>query len=75
MADIRIGQVGRIISGEDIGDFIKVIDDEQNTGGYLIFHSINEKFSGTVYDAWVENYSDLEIFLSEGGRVVEWLEE
>ncbi len=30
---IRIGQIGRIIAGDEVGKYIKVIDDEQNTSG------------------------------------------
>ncbi|ENY6473016.1 hypothetical protein [Vibrio parahaemolyticus] len=33
---IKIGQVGTIISGDEAGFEVIIIDDSENTGGYLI---------------------------------------
>ena len=54
MIDIRLNTLGRIVQGENCGVFIHVIDDAENTGGYLIFSCENQKFEGEVFDNWWE---------------------
>ena len=35
-SSFRVGVVGRIVAGEEAGRFLKVVDDSENTGGFLI---------------------------------------
>jgi hypothetical protein len=68
----KIGKKGRIRSGKDAGFFVRIQDDSQNTGGYLIL--IWQDVPSVGYDYWVENLADLEQFMSEAGWDIEWLE-
>jgi hypothetical protein len=74
MTAIPIEQVGRITSGSDIGQFVLVRNDQERTGGFLIFQSsAPDVFSASeVFDNWVEQLSDLESFFSESGWDVDW---
>jgi hypothetical protein len=70
----KIGKKGRIRSGdgEHTGFFIRIKDDAQNAGGYLIL--LWEDTSPTGYDYWVETTKDLDQFFGESGWDIEWLE-
>ena len=64
---ILIGQVGFILEGKDSGKYILVIDDTAETGGYYIFlgnapNFNNPQYQGEVYDYWLENKEDLNLF-------------
>lgn len=70
--DIRINTLGRIIAGEDLGQYLKIIDDSENTGGFIILTSTNTEFS-SCFDSWVANQSDLETFINESGWKIQWM--
>ena len=74
MIDIRLNTLGRIVQGENCGVFIHVIDDAENTGGYLIFSCENQKFEGEVFDNWVENWESLQRHFAGSNWVIDWLE-
>lgn len=74
MRDLRIGVLGRIIVGEDLGRFVEVIDDTEISGGFLILTFDNVDRSGNAYDSWVPSAVDLELYFAECGWEVEWLE-
>jgi hypothetical protein len=67
----KIGKKGRIKNGKYTGFFVRIEDDSQNTGGYLILIWLD---ANVGYDYWVENLADLEQFMSEAGWDIEWLE-
>ena len=74
MVDIQIGRVGKIIEGDYIGNEVKVIDDSDSTGGFLILTSTS--FSGQTeegFDDWVENRECLVEYFKESRWVIEWL--
>jgi hypothetical protein len=68
----KIGKKGHIKSGKYIGFFIRIQDDSQNTGGYLILTWKDTPSEG--YDNWVESFADLEQFMREANWDIEWLE-
>lgn len=68
----RIGKKGRIRAGKDAGFYVRIEDDAENTGGYLIL--IWKDAPSIGYDYWVENLIDLDRFLNECGWDIEWLE-
>ncbi len=70
---IKIGQVGTIISGDEAGFEVIIIDDSENTGGYLIctLRSFKQK-SSESYDGWVEDYESLVGYFLESNWVVDW---
>jgi hypothetical protein len=69
---IPIGQKGRIIEGEEAGSYIKVIDDVDATGGFLILISKSADMS-SVHDSWVINKSALSEYFNESDWISEWL--
>ncbi len=72
MSEIRVGVIGKILQGEEKGFFVKVIDDSDSTGGYLILTS-EEKSFGSGFDGWVKNREDLEGYFREAGWKIDWL--
>ncbi|HLJ29058.1 MAG TPA: hypothetical protein VKY85_20275 [Candidatus Angelobacter sp.] len=68
----KIGKKGRIKNGKYAGFFVRIEDDSQNTGGYLIL--IWQDVPSEGYDNWVENSADLEQFMCEAGWDIEWLD-
>lgn len=72
MDNIKVGVLGKINEGDDIGDFVKIIDDSKNTGGYLILVSPSDSPAGEGYDDWVENWEDLEAYFKESKWVINW---
>ena len=74
MMTTPLERVGRIATGPDVGRFVLVRDDQERTGGFLIFQSsAPDIFSATeVFDSWVERRDDLHAFFSEAGWDVEW---
>lgn len=75
MSKIEIGKVGKIVFGQEVGRFVKVVDDKQNTGGYLILTSDDSQFRKGFngHDSWVENIQNLEAFFDESKWSIEWL--
>jgi len=70
--EIRIDQIGKIIAGDQIGSYVKVVDDAANTGGYLILTaSASDMRNG--FDNWVETKDELSRYFIESGWAIEWL--
>lgn len=70
---IEIGKIGFIQCGDYAGCQVKILDDSQNTGGFLILvckDFLNPKAEG--YDDWVESYSNLVCYFKESKWVVKW---
>jgi hypothetical protein len=71
MAAVPIGRVGKIVSGEEAGCFVKVADDSEATGGFLILTSSDPEF-GSGYDNWVEDEAALTRYFQEACWLIEW---
>jgi hypothetical protein len=71
MEKILFGIVGRIIAGDDAGSYVKVVDDSENTGGFLILTSDRHDMS-TGFDNWVETKESVESFFAESNWEVDW---
>jgi hypothetical protein len=69
--EIKVGEVGRIVAGQELGHFVKVIDDGANTGGFLILTAAAADMTGG-FDCWVESKEMLQRFFHEAGWIVEW---
>ncbi|ENX7168411.1 hypothetical protein DV048_12290, partial [Neisseria gonorrhoeae] len=67
--------LGVILNGVNPEEkFIKIIDGQENTGGFLILLSSNDKFSSfDSYDDWVENLEILKEYLQESHWIIKWV--
>ena len=68
---IVIGKVGKIIAGEQQGHFVKIVDDSENTGGFLILICEDAELR-VGHDNWVEDEASLRAYFEEAGWIVEW---
>lgn len=71
MPNIRIEKTGQIIRGDDAGSYVKIIDDRNNTGGYLVLVSNSPEFSDG-YDDWVESVDALKEYFQESKWDIQW---
>lgn len=69
--EIRIGVLGRILAGSEIGSYVKVVDDTSATGGYLILIG-SEPTLRDGFDDWVENDDSLRRYFEEAEWEVRW---
>ena len=71
MSSVPIGKVGKILLGSGAVRFVKVVDDADSTGGFLILTSANPTFV-PGYDDWVQDSAALAAYFQEAGWVVDW---
>jgi hypothetical protein len=74
MKEIRIGELGKILTGSEAGRFVEVVDDAENTGGFLIVTYADAERAPDVNDAWVGSVVDVELYFEDAGWEVQWLE-
>ncbi|WP_309745452.1 hypothetical protein [Chamaesiphon sp. OTE_20_metabat_361] len=71
-----IGKKGLITNGDMQGWYLRIDDDYQNTGGFLIiYNSSSNLLSGVGYDDWVENKAALQDFFEESCWTIDWNED
>ena len=68
---VPIDRVGKILAGDEAGWFVKVLDDNGSTGGFLILTSPVQTFE-TGFDSWVADRDGLVGYFIESGWKVEW---
>jgi hypothetical protein len=74
LMEIEIGKKGLIIEGDIKGWYVRVDDDSDNTGGFLILTNPEPDMSSTMgHDNWVENEEGLRSFFMESSWIVEWI--
>ena len=74
---IEINKKGKILEGKHIGWYVLVKDDTDNSGGFYIFMSKNENFTGGLdegYDSWLEDAKLIENYFEVAKWKIEWLE-
>ena len=71
--EIKINTLGKIIEGDNLGWYVKVIDDTNDTGGYFIyeFEDLDESIG---FDTWLENINKVNGYFYESEWKIEWLE-
>lgn len=74
--EIKIGVLGKIIEGEYKNWFLLIKEDFEESSGYLILISRDQKMAKDVegYDCWAENINEIEKILETFGKIV-WLNE
>ena len=70
--EIKIGEFGKITTGQNMGHYVKVIDDSADTGGFLILTGPTSDLKD-CYDNWVEDSNALQAYFTEAGWRVLWL--
>ena len=72
--EIKFNILGIILNGANPEEkFIKIIDDQENTCGFLILLYSNDKFLPfNSYDDWVENLEILKEYLQESNWIIKW---
>jgi hypothetical protein len=73
MGKIPLGKIGKIVAGSEVGRFVKIADDTQSTGGFLILTSDRLDFR-EGFDNWVEDEDALRQYFHEAGWLIEWIE-
>jgi hypothetical protein len=68
---IEIGRLGKIVSGDDAGDYILVQDQLTETGGYLILLGHDPALTSGGGDYWVERHQ-LEKAFKQKRWTVDW---
>ena len=71
MSTIKVETIGKILEGDDVNFYIKVLDDLENTGGYLVVISESKSFE-KGYDDWVDNWDSLEKYFKESRWIIDW---
>jgi hypothetical protein len=75
MIKIPFGILGRVLNGEHPNMMIRVDDDAENTGGFLIYQwwdGSNGPNEHGAFDNWVETQAKLERFFEQSGWLIEW---
>jgi hypothetical protein len=74
MRDLRIGSLGLIVTGREEGRWVEVIDDHEDSGGYLVLTYSDSDRSPDVFDAWVESIIDVDRYFDECEWEIRWLD-
>jgi hypothetical protein len=69
---IRLGVLGRIVAGSEIGRVVEVIDDTENSGGYAVFSYADMNRSPEVFDDWFPSISDVQHHFMYHGYEIDW---
>lgn len=69
---LKFNTVGKILSGDSAGGFVKVVDDSANSGGFLVIISTSATFDKEVFDDWVEDSGSLCAYFEESNWIVDW---
>lgn len=70
--NIQINRLGKILQGDEKGYYIKIIDDLDNTGSFLILTSPDIDMK-KGFDNWVKDKRSLEGYFMESNWLFEWL--
>ncbi|MCA1440627.1 hypothetical protein I6F07_10420 [Ensifer sp. IC4062] len=71
MSSVPIGVIGKIVAGVELGRYVKVVDDAESTGGFLILTADDAEFQ-KGFDNWVEDAAALQRYFREAGWLIEW---
>ncbi|GAA3889068.1 hypothetical protein [Streptomyces sedi] len=68
----RIGIVGRIVAGRDLGSYVKVERMPGDPTAFYVFVGRDRAFRTDAGDYWVEDLPSVEEFFRESGWEVVW---
>jgi hypothetical protein len=71
---VPIDRIGKIVAGAELGRYVKVADDKESAGGFLIPTADNLEFrNGNGHDGWVKDETSLKRYFQEAGWLIEWI--
>lgn len=71
--EIKINTVGKILTGHQAGWYVKIQDDREDSGGFLILTAESSEWNGKGFDNWVEDEDSLQKFFIQAGWTILWL--
>ena len=72
---IPIDKVGKITQGDQCGRQVKILDDSDSTGGFLICTSqdFNDP-NAEGFDDWVQDLETLRAYFDESNWIIQWID-
>lgn len=70
--NILLDKPGKIIAGAEIGRYVKVLNDADESGGYLILTAASPDMKNEGFDSWVGSLEEVAKYFEEAKWVVEW---
>lgn len=74
MIEIKFNTLGKIIEGDNQGWFVRIINDEDKTGGYYI-HQFKDMDGNIGFDDWLETENDVKGYIYESNWKIKWLKD
>ncbi|AJQ28764.1 hypothetical protein [Pelosinus fermentans] len=71
---VKVNAKGKINNGKLVNRYIWIIDDSENTGGYLVIQSPTISFEGEGFDNWFVTLEEVEQFINYNKWEIEWFE-
>lgn len=71
---IKVGPIGRIVSGEEQGRYVRIQELPDQPVSYLILTAADRDFREAGGDAWVEDEASLRQYFDESRWIVQWEE-
>jgi len=68
---VPVGKLGQITRGADINKFVRILNDPENTGGFVILVSTSNRFIESTADL-VNDRTALETYFAEADWDVKW---
>ncbi|HBF81025.1 MAG TPA: hypothetical protein DD420_14170 [Streptomyces sp.] len=69
---IRIDSIGRIVSGEEVGRFVKIQELPDDPPSYLVLTAEDRNFHKEGSDSWVEDETSLRQYFTESRWIIDW---
>ena len=68
---VKYDTIGKIIKGNNLGWFVKIVKDVEKSGGIFIYE-FPELNGSKGFDNWLENPNDVHEFINENGWKIKW---
>ncbi|GGT34531.1 hypothetical protein GCM10010207_38220 [Streptomyces atratus] len=71
---IKIDSIGRIVSGEEAGRFVRIQELPDDPPSYLIITAVDRDFRQGGGDSWAEDEASLRQYFIESRWIINWEE-
>lgn len=69
--EIKYNKIGEIIEGDNVGWYVKIINDKEKSGGFFVLE-FESKNSDKGYDTWLETENDVKGYFYESEWKINW---